>query len=289
MAWERLRENLLWNMEKYVYHYTSTDALRGILGKEVTLWATRYDQLNDPYEKVWAEDIALEYIQSSSKAGDITTDNLRNFMCEYPYILSLCMKPDYRNMWRLYANDGEGVCLVLRENVIKRYSMTNQQKDAENTFDIYAPLKYATEKNRQKTLLEIYDKLKDSFIDEDKERNIMKSCAFVKHIDFKMEKEIRYARIRSFEQSTISYEPKNEDRISITSKENQKDVKYRMRGHTIVPYFDITFPSSVLSGIIVGYKYKGDAFENVKKYIENLIQRHHGLYENLNVTPSSLK
>ena len=43
-----------------VYHYTSLDAVRGILrDKDICFWGTRYDSLNDPTDCAYAEEDIL--------------------------------------------------------------------------------------------------------------------------------------------------------------------------------------------------------------------------------------
>ena len=55
-----------------VYHYTSLDAVKGILrNKDICLWGTRYDSLNDPTDCIYAEeDILPEFKEFlKEKAG----------------------------------------------------------------------------------------------------------------------------------------------------------------------------------------------------------------------------
>ena len=44
------------SQECMIYHYTSMDALKGILKEnELCFWGTRYDSMNDPTEHIYAK------------------------------------------------------------------------------------------------------------------------------------------------------------------------------------------------------------------------------------------
>ena len=57
-------------MNNFVHHYTSLDALTGIIGNDICLWASRYDHMNDPHEQIWAKDVVLKYCKNLPEAEE---------------------------------------------------------------------------------------------------------------------------------------------------------------------------------------------------------------------------
>ena len=74
-------------MDNFVYHYTSLDALRGILGKELCLWATHYAYLNDPSEQIWAEGNILKAINKINDHKHDSFQDLKGWFGKESYIM----------------------------------------------------------------------------------------------------------------------------------------------------------------------------------------------------------
>lgn len=271
-------------MEKYVYHYTSLDALRGIIGEKLCMWATQYDHLNDPSEQIWAEKRIYNAIQNTHLYKGDNIENLRKWFNNNSYIISLCKKRDYRNMWRLYCGDGRGVCLVLKRKILEKTSLHNMVENPEDQFDIMENVRYADDNHIDDAIKELMKRKAFYNVDEEDASRWMRIPAFIKNSDFIIENEIRYVRLRSVESIRVSYNHENND-MDIIPKMNNHNIKYRMRGTELVPYIEILFPASALHEIIVGYETHQ---ETVKTYIESLMEPFNELYKDVLITPSRL-
>ena len=112
-----------------LYHYTSTQALEGILRespskKGLCFWASRYDCFGDSEEyKVGIEaikellPILEERLQPDRRvASYFDWDSIKdNKMLPMPYVISLTKRYNNDYMWEKYANHGHGVVLALDE------------------------------------------------------------------------------------------------------------------------------------------------------------------------------
>ena len=272
-------------MPERVYHYTSLDALRGILGKTICLWATRYDHLNDPHEQIWAESVISSLAQQSPYKDSLTESNYEQWFAKYSYILSLCKKADYRNMWRLYCNDGRGFALGFDAGLLSEISKDNSLKDPQHCYDVFEEIQYTT-KDEVKSAID-YWKQKGIF-----NRNInepfdelMYLRAFIKDKDFDIEKEIRYARIRENAEVIISPIAEDDGGVGFDFHPDNYNVKYRMRGDEVVPYIELRFPACTLKSITIGYGYR---YADMKPLIYNLLAEYGDLYKEVQLLASNL-
>lgn len=273
-------------MENLVYHYTTLEAFEGIVKDKICLWATRYDHLNDPHEQIWAKNTVMDYCEQYPYKDYLPEQNFEEWFAKDSFILSLCDIPDYRNMWRLYCNDGRGVCLALDSDVLSEESQKNTQSDPQHTYDVFESVLYSSKKNiknaieywRQKG---IFNHNPNEPIDE-----LMNLCAFIKDEDFDVENEIRYARIRELSHVNASYNPGIDGDVEFKFHMDDTDVKYRRRGDTeIIPYIELSFPADALKSIIIGYQYKYDA---VEPYIRNVLNKYGNLYKDVEIKGSDL-
>ena len=273
-------------MNNFVHHYTSLDALTGIIGNDICLWASRYDHMNDPHEQIWAKDVVLKYCKNLPEAEGVTDEFIQNWFAKYTYIISLCDIPDYRNMWRLYCNDGLGVCLTFGEEFFEEQSTTNQEKDSMHTFDVYDKVVYASKKEIHKAVdywigQGTFKRFSNEPFDE-----YMNLCAFIKDSDFDIEHEMRYARIRDNTKVSMNYNPQKPDSYEETFHSNNLGVKYRTRGRSeVVPYIDIHFPPEILKQITIGYRYKD---KETIDFIRNHLNKYGESYKSVEILSSSL-
>lgn len=268
---------------KYVYHYTSLDALRSILGSEICLWATKYKYLNDPSEKIWAEKYVLEAIKKMDGFQQDTSIHIQNWLSKDAYILSLCSKGDDRNMWRLYSNDGKGVCLILDREVLLETCWNKMCKDANNNFVIVENVEYAKPEGVEKAIKKCLNKEAFNIMDEELESRLMRIAPFIKNADFKIENEIRCAILREFGKISMSYDEISNRPGKETVEKNYHNVKYRMRGNELIPYIEIKLPAKALKGITLGYEVE----ENVATdYINSIISDNMEFYRGLKILKS---
>lgn len=272
-------------MENLVYHYTSLEAMKGIIGTDLCLWATRYDHLNDPHEQIWADEMVSVYCEKHYVSKDYTLNDLKTMVAKYSYILSLCEIPDYRNMWRLYCNDGLGICIGLDADELSRISCENSYRDPKHHYEVFESVLYSSKKDIVNAVN--YWKQEETFNrnPDEPEEELMSMRAFIKDEDFDIEHEIRYACIRENEKVVMSPSDGN-NMVYIKAYEDTKEVKYRRRGEEeIVPYLELHFPCNIIKSIIVGYQYE---FEKAKAIIENHLRLYSDSYNHVKIIKSSL-
>ena len=112
-----------------LYHYTSTQALEGILRgcpseKGLCFWASRYDCFGDKEEyKIGIETIKalLPKVENRLQpdrrvASSFDWNSIKeNIMLPMPYVISLTKRCDNNHMWENYTGHGHGVVLALDE------------------------------------------------------------------------------------------------------------------------------------------------------------------------------
>lgn len=272
-------------MDDYVYHYTSLEALNGIIKNDICLWATRYDHLNDPHEQIWAKGTVLDYCLTLPETKDLSKEHLQKWFAKYSYILSLCDLPDYRNMWRLYCNDGAGACLTFDSSILLEQSQLNSQNDIQHTFDVYDMVTYSSKKNIKSAIDYWLDRGVFKRCSNEPADELMTLCAFIKDDDFDIENEIRYARIRENDFVRACYNPNKAIHVDFEFHADTTDVKYRLRGKEFVPFIELHFPASALKGITIGYQYD---YKEMKPYIQNILRQYGSTYQHVKIEKSSL-
>ena len=111
------------------YHYTSLEALNGILQNEsgkkrLCFWATRYDCFKDKEEYLFGIDCLGKCLSDLEKHYNLQKDRriAANFKREliagkknlpFPYVVSITSKNDNLYMWENYANHNNGVVLEI--------------------------------------------------------------------------------------------------------------------------------------------------------------------------------
>ncbi len=275
-------------MEDYVYHYTTLEALKGIIREDgICLWATKYDCLNDPLEQRWAQQVVLNEIGEMEEYSVMDKKEIAAFHSKYPYTISLCTDCDSRVMWRLYANDGNGVMLVLKTRILSETARAHTVSNPKDRYEIFAPVVYANENNIEKCIKESLEKSVYPELD-DPENNKARACSFIKHEDFRCENEVRYAVSRDVEKLVFSYNS-TQNKAELTGfEENTKGVKYRMRGNEIVPYMEVHLPIDSLEKVVVGYQMKNPNV--VCQYIKDYMRtKNEKLYKDIKVEESGIK
>ena len=259
-------------MDNLVYHYTSLEALDGIIGKDkVTFWATKYQYMNDPFEKIWAQNYILSIIERESNGDNESSDTINKLVDRYPYIISFCDIPDYRNMWRLYCNDGLGVCIGLNSDILQQVASENLLSETKTKQDFFESVIYCSRNNIKQTIDYLDQRGIFNLNQNDKLDNLYIMSAFVKCDDFYIENEFRYARLRENSQVLVSPNISTGGTIS-KALEDITDVKYRMRGaNELIPYLEIDFPSNVIEKIIVGYGYPD--FNKPRQCIKQILSK----------------
>lgn len=122
------------------YHYTSLDALKGILrekpvkDQELCFWATRYDCFEDTDEYLFGIDTLKRLLsiyedkhnilEDRRIAGAFEKDEIKgNINLPYPYVISVSARNDNTYMWENYAHHKQGVVLAL--NIESTFGRSN--------------------------------------------------------------------------------------------------------------------------------------------------------------------
>ena len=112
------------------YHYTSLEALKGILkekpteNQELCFWATRYDCFEDTDEYLFGVDTLKRLLPTYEDKYNLQEDRRiagvfekdlikRNVNLPYPYVISVSARNDNDHMWENYADHKKGVVLDL--------------------------------------------------------------------------------------------------------------------------------------------------------------------------------
>lgn len=272
-----------------VYHYTTIDALLHIIrdtdveDKKICLLATDFEFLNDPNEAYHGTKIAIDYlsrvedklnIENNKRITDIAKKQLENLKENSiykdsglgynfsMYVLSFSEAADNLAMWGMYASNGNGISLGFdwmpiwagHSASIKKVIYDNDNEGIFNLVEMYYSefCKFQTNPNTLISLLMRYVGLK------------------IKTHHYFNEQEWRLCF------------PAN---ISIKNGESQQKIKFRERNGSIIPYYEIFYPSYALKKIIIG---PTRDFEQTKKSILLLLNARGININSDNIIPSEV-
>ncbi|MDE6012204.1 MAG: DUF2971 domain-containing protein [Prevotella sp.] len=253
-----------------VYHYTALTNLENILREDgVKLWATRYGFLNDKREFVWANQVIQPELEKIAKQNGEVFDPERRV---HPYILSFCDVENDPVMWRLYGNDGAGVCLTfdINEMGIHKEKMM-----------AHMAVVYTNESNLREAIESahrIYQQEDANVKFADDYREV---AAFIKHKDYEIEQEYRVVKFVG-DGFCSEYDPTKESNCEIKDLEYSEEIKFRPRGNMLIPYVEIMLPKTSLKEVHIGYNCN---YKSTKRAIE-LLSDLRGY--NIRITKSSI-
>ena len=256
-----------WEEKTELCHYTSLEGFQGMLDSisykdnepVVNYWASSIFAMNDPEEMMHGYDCiwkVLPLIEKELKVDDkyklsriwknVTSEHydeyynsmLKENLCKknkIPFIISLSEKIDSLDLWRTYASDGRGVCIVFSEGSLKDKDLIPSDVDyIENitdgsiVFDVMKNL-YVNQNIPTVNDLEKFDLFS-------KNLSFLTGCViglapYIKKVDYEYEKEYRIISTGSIDES----------------------IKYRIsqRGH-VIPYKEIPIPVNTIQKVILG-------------------------------------
>lgn len=270
-----------------IAHYTTMDSLYGILNGITTngdehqfkLWASNIFALNDPSElkygysaiRKWLVKIEskldvpkqekLSRIWSNANIPDEKHTHYNKLLEEYifnhdsiPYILSFSRNIDDLAMFRMYAGEASGVCIIFSYGLINNICTLNEVCYDMNTGKcVYSPF------DMLKKVYELYqNELHKTPLGDDNDKlrlmlmhfvtDVLLIAPFVKRGDYEYEQEIRHA---------MNY--KISDGILFRTNKNGN----------IIPYKEIEIPLKAIKKIIIG---SCANFESSKYTIELLFK-----------------
>lgn len=253
-----------------MYHYTPIASTSGILREDnIHLWATYYENLNDPLEFKWAKQYIFEKIKNSSTTEKIPTI--------FPYVISFCQEADDLTMWRLFADNGRGILLEFDDGTIRK--ATHQSSNAERCQKCF----YAEKDNLNNIITKAQEEYQ-TYYQKESNNDLQKLCAFIKHKSYEVEKEIRYC---SFNFTNKQFKESNTwDKSNKENIENERGVMYRLRGNELVKYKEIQFPKKALKSITVGY---GLDYDKTKEHIEKILKANDYELKNIDIKKSKIQ
>lgn len=120
---EESRQRLQAHIPEFLYHYTNSSGMRGILDSS-RIWATNFRFLNDASEVEYGVALFDEVVQERlNKTKDTNfSEFLKQTLHEAKeyngtldcYIACFCERDDLLNQWRVYAGSGGGYALGFR-------------------------------------------------------------------------------------------------------------------------------------------------------------------------------
>lgn len=246
--------------EPLIYHYTSMDALRGILREnELCFWGTRYDSMNDPTEHIYAKNILLPILSNYFNKEEIKETEI------YPYVVSFCKKEDDFIMWRMYKAE---VALILDYNIINKWVEENLNwEDKEKSF-YFGDCKYPqTEEEVIQYYIELCEwnrKRGDKSTDE---ITALELTTFIKRKEFQNENEVRLFTC-DYKLSSTNYNEQDPANPIIENEERARDIYIKnVRNKDFILYKEFHIPKKALKGIIINCE-KGSQFEKIKSHIQ---------------------
>ena len=235
-----------------IYHYTTIEALtngiivnNAIKDKEICLWASNCEYMNDP------DEVKTGY-QFLNKIIGSYLDNKENlpYVSEYDYtikdkifITSFSTQNDSLPMWKMYGKDGKGIALGIDKEIITK---------------VYKPLIYKCIYNSDKHIREISQILKPKKITRD--LNIYDSEELKKGLEKILETAISgIIGVINDIVTTLAYSiflVKNKDysyedeiRLYTIAEEN---IAFRCKNDLIIPYINVFLPKEALKEIWIG-------------------------------------
>ena len=235
-----------------IYHYTTIEALtngiivnNAIKDKEICLWASNCEYMNDP------DEVKTGY-QFLNKIIGSYLDNKENlpYVSEYDYtikdkifITSFSTQNDSLPMSRMYGKDGKGIALGIDKEIITK---------------VYKPLIYKCIYNSDKHIREISQILKSKKITRDS--NIYDSEELKKGLEKILETAISgIIGVINDIVTTLAYSiflVKNKDysyedeiRLYTIAEEN---IAFRCKNDLIIPYINVFLPKEALKEIWIG-------------------------------------
>lgn len=242
-----------------LYHYTSLNALTGILQPDnLCFWGTRYDNLNDPAEQILAEQVILPKLRTSLK-GTKYESEIRDGESNkaYPYIVSFSKKKDHLDMWRLYNAEVALVVdldtLQLEENGKLKY-IVQEIKYVSNEDEIHKAAETILASSAQT------DDVEDTFYTF--------AFPFIKHEQYSTEAEVRLV---SADYDGFTCTAKEHGEANITDEEIPEGVKCRgVRNNMLILYKEFKIPKQALKKLVIR-SYGDGHFQKLKKQIQLLL------------------
>lgn len=219
------------NVPEYIYHYTSMDVLKCLLtnvkeerGGLLIFHATSIFFMNDKKE--------YEQIRENLEDEDFLEEVRQTMLVGEPFLISFTKSQvDTVPMWKMYADDGKGVCLKFRTEEIISF-LTQEYHDKDNSYFLYHS---CIDSKKSKKLFKGIESIKRT--------KLLRELAFYKHESFLYEDEYRFAFF--------------EMRLD--------DIKFKTVDGSIFQYIEVAIPLYALDEVVVGPRADYELTEHVLK------------------------
>ena len=255
-------------MPDFVYHYTSLEALVGILKKEevkdskekikdsssLVFWGSRYDSMNDPQDYLFASQVVLPKIMDAIKNSEDLTEVQKETNTLFPYIVSFSENKDDESMWTNYNAD---ICLKIDTKYLSPWI-----QEGEIITGFWGKCEYAKEEDLDEAF---FKKWKNSIqYIENISSMAQHACVYIKRYNFRQENEWRlYMGDEILPQPCLDG--------TVYNTETPQNVKVKcIRNKDIVFYKEFKINGEALKGIVVN-DVDYEHFSRVKKHLEILL------------------
>ena len=261
-------------MENELYHYTTFEALLGILEENnICFWGTRYDSMNDPQDYLFAQNIVIP------KAIDwcykkYGKDEANDYLEIYPYVVSFSEHGDDLNLWRFYHSQ---VCLILDKELLASECTEQGLQFSKCSYSDKDDINLNISIGQTNQHLNIKS---EKYID-----SLMECCVFIKNKDYETEGEWRVYK-SDYGSFTMSLNPDSGDIVEKEINELPNDVRVRgIKNNDFILYKEFKFSKAVLKGIII-YEQSDISFQKIKKHLELILMSRKYTLPSENITKS---
>lgn len=237
-------------------HYTAIGNLEHIVKPDgLHFHLSRFSDMNEPHEIRWAEKVL-------SKIGLLEPAKNEDRYKVYPYVLSMSGNIDDMTMWRLFGNNGNGVCFVFDHDGIDRIKDTKHRSEGDDTPGcICHNVLYGDDDEILFKIRNMAEHLHSVGLFSNE-----LLCTFLKPMDFYVENEYRYCHVNS--QIVMRANP---NEIYDTDEEDTKQINVKNTSRGLVRYVGKILPSSALEKIIVGWATSDNTVEIIKSFLDSLV------------------
>lgn len=227
-----------------IYHHTKFENLEKIIGQDCLSFRGSYYEEFSTTDYKWTKRVVAPIIEKICTLRKVEYDKDSSFK---PIIISFGIDSESNYMWENYAQQYNGIQLILDYKEIHQFAFTK--------LDYFGKCSYMHKRGRMKKFIE-YKKYNTESIN-DIQFNLEAVSALIKPIRFKKENEIRY--IHSY--SKI-FEVNYEDYVRIGDSAFIDSVPCDNEKERF-----ILFPKETLLGVRIGYN-SSEKLNDVKSYLE---------------------
>jgi len=238
-----------------IYHYTTVRGFQGIITSK-QLWLSHASFMNDYMEHTWLLQKADEHLKAlGMEANNEHTESLRALVSSldilemHPYIACFSQEPDLLSQWRAYTNDGAGFAIGYSTDAIE-----SECRQYNNCGIRLWPVDY--EQTSQDMRLA---KAIQHYVDCEKQNgparvdDVFHTCgkiwtiaAICKNPGFREEKECRIVM--------MPLTKPEEGTGRMIADVGVSEIRFRLSGNCIIPYYVLEFPQKAVTEIRLGPK-----------------------------------